>query len=178
MRAVTILPALLAAACSAPLKEPEEPVQPVAHLPERETEPLIENVTRALKKRDLAHATTLLERGRWHARDRGRAALLLCGCRLAGGDYASAMEGLREYLAKTTRVKSSADRLAIKLLRHHASGGGLSAENAVEACYMGLYALMALKEPRAAEADLAWARREAPEPERLLVDLVKRPPGP
>jgi len=175
---VVILPVLLAVACSAPLKEPEEPVQPVAHLPAREIEPLLENVTRALKGGDLAHAITLLERGRWQAQDRGRAALLLCGCRLAGGDYASAMEGLREYLAKTTRVKSSSDRLAIKLLRHHASGGGLSAESGLEACYMGLYALMALKEPRAAETDIEWARREAPEPERLLVDLVKRPSGP
>jgi len=177
MRAVTVLPALLVAACSTPMKRPEEPVQPVAELPARAVDPLLVNVTRALKARDLEHATTLLERGRWYARDRGRAALLLCGCRLVAGDYASAMEGLREYLAKTPRIRSASDRLAIKLLRHHASGGGLKAETAEEACYMGLYALMALKEPKTAAADLRWARIEAPEPERLLVNLANRPSG-
>jgi hypothetical protein len=113
-----------------------------------------------------------LERGRWLAEDRARAALLLYGCLLLEGRPADAVAELRAYLEKTTRPKNPRDHTAIRLLRHHATGGGLAARSAEEACYFGLYALKALEEPATGKPDLERAAKEAPEPERLLAALA------
>jgi hypothetical protein len=71
-------------------------------------------------------------------------------------------------------VRSARDTIALRLLRHHASGGGLHASSAEEACYFGLYALEALGEEETARPDLEWALREAPAPERALVEAAWR----
>jgi hypothetical protein len=126
----------------------------------------------ALRRGDLAGAREGLERGRWHAEDRARAALLLYGCLLLEGRPADAVAALREYVEKTTRAKGPRDTIAVRLLRHHASGGGLLPRTAEEACYFGLYALKALEEPATARPDLERASKAAPEPERLLAAMA------
>lgn len=164
---------LILAACAAPrpAEPPPEP-EPAPRPRVERVDPLARRAQRLFDKGDLKAARALLERDRWFAADRARAALLLCGCRLAGGDHAAAIEGLREYLAMTTRVKTHRDKIATRLLRHHATGGGLTATSAEEAAYFGLYALKALKEEETARADLLRASREAPEPERALVNAA------
>jgi tetratricopeptide (TPR) repeat protein len=135
----------------------------------------MERARRALAADDLVGALAGLERDRWLAADRGGAALLFAGCLLARGRHADAIDTLRAYLAKTGRARSDADDIAIRLLRHHATGGGERARTAREACYFGLYALGALGEPETARADLERALREAPETERLLVRAAWKP---
>lgn len=131
-------------------------------------DPVIEQAGAALAKGDVALARDDLERGRWFAEDRARAALLLYGCLLLEGRTADAVAALRAYVEKTTRPKNPRDHVAIRLLRHHRTGGGLAARNAEESVYFGLYALKALEEPDTARADLERGAREAPEPERFL----------
>jgi len=137
-------------------------------------DPVLARTETLLRDGDVAGAAALLERDRWFATDRARAALLLCGCRLAEGNFAAGMDVLREYLGKTPRLRTRRDEIALRLLRHHASGGGLKAESAEEACYFGLYALKALGEPETARPDLEWALREAPPPEHALVEATWR----
>lgn len=129
----------------------------------------------ALARRDVAGAREGLERGRWLADDRARAALLLYGCLLLEDRVPDAVAALREYLEKTTKPSNPRDRTAIRLLRHHATGGGLRPKGPEEACYFGLYALKALREPDTATPDLERALREAPEPERLLAKIALEP---
>jgi hypothetical protein len=165
---------LLLAACTAPPDAQE--ARPAAEPRARETsvDPVLARAAARLRDGDIAGAAATLERDRWFADDRARAALLLCGCLLAEGDFARGMDVLREYLAKTTRVRSARDTIALRLLRHHATGGGLKAESAEEACYFGLYALKALGEGETARPDLEWALRAAPAPERALVEAAWR----
>jgi len=138
-------------------------------------DPVLASAEAALARRDVAGAREDLERGRWFADDRARAALLLCGCLLLEGRTADAVAALRQYLEKTTQARNPRDRIALRLLRHHASGGGLAAKGPEEACYFGLYALKALGEPETARPDLERASREAPEPERLLAKIALDP---
>lgn len=138
-------------------------------------DPVLASAESALAKRDVAGAREDLERGRWYADDRARAALLLYGCLLLEGRTTDAVAALREYLEKTTAPSNPRDRIATRLLRHHAGGGSLAARNPEEACYFGLYALKALDEPATALPDLEMARREAPEPERLLAKIALDP---
>ncbi len=167
------LPLLLLAACAAPAQPaPEGPrPAPAAVRPD----PVVASAEATLAKRDVAGAREDLERGRWYADDRARAALLLYGCLLLEGRTADAVAALREYLEKTTEPSNPRDRIATRLLRHHAGGGGLVAKSPEEACYFGLYALKALGEPATALPDLELARREAPDPERLLAKIALDP---
>lgn len=168
---------LLCAACGACISDPYPPRQEdgANHAPrEPRTDPVVARAEEKLRAGDVSGAAAVLERDRWFAADRARAALLLCGCRLTEGDFARGMDVLREYLAKTTRVRSARDTIALRLLRHHATGGGLRAESAEEACYFGLYALEALGEEETARPDLEWAMRAAPPPERALVEAAWR----
>ena len=165
---------VFALACSAP-----EPALAPAHTgpPARRwaaaRDPVLEKASRFLERGDVAAARKALEEERWLADDRARATLLLFGCLLVEGRYADGIDILREYLEKTPRLKTGRDLIAARLLRHHATGGGLSAESAEEACYFGLYALKALKEAETARPDLEFARREAPLPERYLAEIVR-----
>lgn len=164
---------LLLAACATPEQPaPEEP------RPAPETmraDPVIASAEASLGKRDVAGAREGLERGRWFADDRARAALLLYGCLLLEDRLPDAVATLREYLEKTPKPGNPRDRTAIRLLRHHATGGGLQPKGPEEACYFGLYALKALREPDTALPDLERALREAPEPERLLAKIALEP---
>jgi hypothetical protein len=164
---------LLLAACAAPkVQAPEEPrPSPASTRPD----PVIASAEASLAKRDVAGACESLERGRWFADDRARAALLLYGCLLLEDRMPDAVAALREYLEKTTRPTNPRDKTAIRLLRHHASGGGLEPRNPEEACYFGLYALKALDEPETAKPELERAVKEAPEPERLLAKIALEP---
>lgn len=163
---------LLFLGCSAPKPPaPEESRRPAATRPD----PVIAAAEAALARHDIAGAREDLERGKWFADDRARAALLLYGCLLLEDRMADAVAALREYLEKTTQTTNPRDRIAIRLLRHHASGGGLEPSNPVEACYFGIYALKALDEPAAAVPDLELAVKEAPEPERLLAKIALEP---
>jgi len=110
-----------------------------------------------------------------HRGDRARAALLLYGCLLLEDRVPDAVAALREYLEKTTRPLNPRDHTAVRLLRHHATGGGLKPGNPEEACYFGLYAWKALDERTTAVPDLELAVREAPEPERLLAKIALEP---
>jgi len=162
---------LLLASCSA---APEAPAAAPESAPPRAThDRVIDRAADALKAGDVAGARAGLEKNRWLADDRARAALLLFGCLLVDGRHGEAVEILRGYLAKTPRIKTERDVIVVRLLRHHASGGGLEARNAEEACYFGLYALKALGEKETARADLARARSKAPEPERYLARAVE-----
>ena len=160
------------AACGAPRTAPHQPVPAPPTPLERTRNQVIDHATEALARGDVAGARRGLERERWIAEDRARAALLLFGCLLLEKRLADGIEVLREYLQKTPRIKSEGDRIAVRLLRHHASGGGLRARTATEACYFGLYALQALEEPETARPDLLWALEEAPLPEHYLVEQV------
>ncbi len=161
-----VLWVLLLAGCAAPsIPAPEAP-RPKSS--STRPDPVLSAVETSLAKRDVAAARAALERGRWYADDRARAALLLYGCLLLEGRTADAVAALREYLEKTPTPSNSRDRIVTKLLRHHANGGSLAAKGPEEACYFGLYAQKALGEPATALPDLELARREAPEPERLL----------
>ena len=165
---------LLLAGCAAPDAPPDASAR--AHdVKAAAVDPLIERATATLRAGDLAGARALLERERWLARRRDDAALLLAGCLLAERRHADAIDVLRSYLVKTARLKHPGDRIAVHLLRHHATGGGEKARTAREACYFGLYAWGALDEPETARADLAWARREAPAAEQALTALVELP---
>jgi hypothetical protein len=166
---------LLVLGCTTAAPEPAPEPPPPAPAPEtRPADPFLEGVRGALARGDVAGAREALERGRWLAEDRARMALLLFGCLLLEGRPADAVKELRAYLEKTTRPKNPRDSTAIRLLRHHATGGGLAARGAEEACYFGLYALKALDEPATARPDLERGAREAPEPERLLAELALR----
>lgn len=167
------LPLLLLAACAAPA--PPAPQEPRPASGSTRPDPVLEAAETALARRDVTGARATLERGRWFADNRARAALLLYGCLLLEGRPADAVAVLREYLEKTPRPSNPRDRIATKLLRHHASGGGLEAKGPEEACYFGLYALKALDEPATARPDLELASREAPEPERLLAKIALGP---
>jgi hypothetical protein len=136
---------------------------------------VVASATAALLRHDVAGAREDLETGRWLADDRARAALLLFGCLLLEDRTADAVATLRTYLEKTTQPKNPRDRTVIRILRHHATGGGLKSRDAEEACYFGLYALVALKEPTAAVSDLERAAAEAAEPERLLASIALEP---
>lgn len=138
-------------------------------------DPVLSCTETALARHDLEGAVANLERGRWVADDRARAALLLYGCLLLEGRTPEAVGALREYLEKTTGLSNPRDRIAIRLLRHHATGGGLASRNPEEACYFGLYALKALDEPTTARPDLELAAREAGDPERLLARMALSP---
>ena len=164
-----ILLAVLAQGCTTTeVKTAPPPAAPAApHL-----DPVLRGATSRLRGRDLAGARNILERGRWYANDRARAALLLSGCQLAEGKGEAAMQTLRTYLAKTTRTDSARKRLALRILRNHAAGGTLEPLSPEEACYFGLYSLTVLKRTDVAKVDLEWAGREAPEPERLLARLA------
>jgi hypothetical protein len=161
---------LLLGACAAPTVPPPEAPGPAPR--STRPDPVIAAAESALRRRDVAGAREDLERGRWFADDRARAALLLYGCLMLEGKPADAIAALRTYLEKTTRPSNPRDRVAAKLLRHHKDGGGLAAKGAEEACYFGLYALKALDEPATARPDLELASREAPEPERLLANIA------
>jgi hypothetical protein len=163
------VPLLLLGACAAPRPAPPDEPRPVATA---RPDPVLASAESALAKRDVAGALDDLERGRWFADDRARASLLLYGCLLLEDRTADAVAALRDYLEKTTRLTNPRDQTAIRLLRHHASGGGLAPKDPEEACYFGLYALKALKEPGTAKPDLELAAGEAPEPERLLARLA------
>lgn len=171
MRRLSLL--LLAAACATPT--PPAPEEPRPSPAVTRKDPVIATAEAALAKRDVSGAREDLERGRWLADDRARAALLLYGCLLLEDRLPDAVAALREYLEKTTRPTNPRDRTAIRLLRHHASGGGLVSKGAEEACYFGLYALKALGEPDTAMPDLERALRDAPEPERLLAKIALEP---
>jgi hypothetical protein len=161
----------LVAACRRPAPaEPRVPADDAAPRPSppAAVDPVLARATASLEAGDVPGARRVLEAQRWYAKDKARAALLLCGCLLVQGDHAAAMDALRAYLEKTTGPGGRREALATRLLRHHASGGGLRAGDAEAACYFGLYALKALGEPEAAKDDLAWAAREAPPPERAL----------
>jgi tetratricopeptide (TPR) repeat protein len=164
---------LLLAACATPTPPPPEEPRPSSAT--TRADPVIATAEASLAKGDVAGAREDLERGRWLADDRARAALLLYGCLLLEGRMPDAVAALREYLEKTTKLVNPRDRTAIRLLRHHASGGGLEPKGAEEACYFGLYALKALREPDSALPDLERALREAPEPERLLAKIALEP---
>ncbi len=164
---------LLLLGCATPDAPAPEERRPVSA--STRPDPVIASVEAALAKRDLAGARDDLERGRWFADDRARAALLLYGCLLLEGRTPDAVAALREYLEKTPQPTNPLDRTAVRLLRHHASGGGLAARNPEEACYFGLYALKALGEPLTALPDLELASKEAPEPERLLARMALDP---
>lgn len=164
---------LLLAACATPT--PPAPEEPRPSSATTREDPVIATAEAALAKRDVAGAREDLERGRWLADDRARAALLLFGCLLLEDRMPDAVATLREYLEKTTQPANPRDRTAIRLLRHHQSGGGLEPKGPEEACYFGLYALKALDEPDTALPDLERALREAPEPERLLAKIALEP---
>jgi len=164
---------LLLLGCSTPdAPAPEQPRPSQASI---RPDPVLAAAGAALGRRDVATARENLERGRWYADDRARAALLLYGCLLLEGRPADAVAALRQYLEKTTKTKNPRDRIALRLLRHHASGGALAAKDPEEACYFGLYALKALDEPETARPDLERAGNEAPEPERLLAKIALEP---
>jgi hypothetical protein len=171
LRGVSLL--LLLAACATPT--PPAPEEPRPSPATTRADPVIASAEAALAKRDIAGARGDLERGRWFADDRARAALLLYGCLLLENRPPDAVAALREYLEKTTRPTNPRDRTAIRLLRHHASGGGLQPRNPEEACYFGLYALKALEERDTALPDLERAVEQAPDPERLLAKLALEP---
>lgn len=164
---------LLPLGCSTPAAPAPEQPRPAAA--SARPDPVLASAETALGRRDVETARENLERGRWYADDRARASLLLYGCLLLEGRTADAVAALREYLEKTTRTRSPRDRIALRLLRHHASGGGLKARSPEEACYFGLYALKALDEPATARPDLELAMKEAPEPERLLAKIALDP---
>lgn len=166
-----LLPTLVLAACVGDPPAPGERPS-AAEPPAAKADPVLARARAALARGDLAVAKAGLRRDRWLSRDRASATLLLAGCLLAEGDYAAAIDVLRADLAKTTGLETPADRIAVRLLRHHASGGGKRAASAREAAYFGLYALKALKEDETARADLDWAARAAPEAERALVRIV------
>lgn len=165
---------LCVAACARPpareesAPPPSPPPSPRLPAPD----PVIERTGQLLAHGDVAQARALLQQERWVAKDRARATLLLYGCLMLEGDYAAAIDALRSYLEKTTRPGAGRGAIAEDLLRHDATGGGGKATSAEEACYFGLYALKALREPETARADLDWAKREAPEPERRLAELA------
>jgi tetratricopeptide (TPR) repeat protein len=149
----------------APRAAPEPPRR-------RRADGVLGRAAAALARDDVAAAKKILEEDRWLAEDRAGAALLLAGCLLLEGDHARAVDVLREYLARTTRLKTEGDVIAVRLLRHHGSGGGLAARSAREACHFGLYALGALQEPAAARPDLERALRDAPEAEQHLARVA------
>jgi hypothetical protein len=164
---------LLPLGCSTPAAPAPEQSRP---LPASvRPDPVLASAETALGRRDVATARENLERGRWYADDRARASLLLYGCLLLEGRTADAMAALRQYLEKTTKATNPRDKVALRLLRHHASGGALAAKDPEEACYFGLYALKALDEPETARPDLERASREAQEPERLLAKIALEP---
>ena len=166
---------LLLAGCATPDPRPAPAPARDRSAAAAHADPLIERATTALRAGDLAGARAMLEHERWFAGQRDTAALLLAGCLLAERRHADAIDVLRAYLVKTARLKHPGDRIAVHLLRHHATGGGERARDAREACYFGLYAWGALDEPDTARADLEWARREAPPAEKALVALVEIP---
>ncbi len=142
---------------------------PSARRTPHQDSPVVAAATRLLEQDDLAAAQAYLRRELWFAKDRGSAALLLFGCHVAHDDHAAGLHVLRRYLEKTPAVRSVAEAIAERLLRHHATGGGLRARSAREAAYFGLYALRALDEPDTARADLSRAARDAPRAERALL---------
>jgi len=159
--------------CAAPRpRTPEESRPPSSTT---RPDPVIASAEAALAKGDVTGARESLEQGRWFADDRARAALLLYGCLLLEDRVPDAVAALREYLEKTTRPLNPRDHTAVRLLRHHATGGGLKPGNPEEACYFGLYAWKALDERTTAVPDLELAVREAPEPERLLAKIALEP---
>jgi hypothetical protein len=164
---------LLILGCSTP--DAPAPEQPRPSSGSVRPDPVLAAAEAALGRRDVAAARENLERGLWYADDRARAALLLYGCLLLEGRTADAVAALRQYLEKTTKAKNPRDKIALRLLRHHASGGALEAKDPEEACYFGLYALKALDEPATARPDLELAVREAAEPERLLAKIALDP---
>ncbi|MGQ0614030.1 MAG: hypothetical protein ACT4PV_09865 [Planctomycetaceae bacterium] len=163
---VLLIPLLVLAACRPPHPRPEDDPAPAAA--KGPSDPVVERAGRALGGGDLATARRILERERWHARDRARAALLYFDCMLAAGQTTDAIEALRAYLEKTARPSPGRDAVAARLLRNHALGGGLAARTAEEALHFGLYALFALQERENALPDLERAAAGAPEPERSI----------
>jgi len=161
---------LLLLGCAAPRPSSRDEPRPAPAT--TRPDPVIASAEAALAKRDVKGAIADLEQGRWYADDRARAALVLYGCLLLENRVPDAVAALREYLEKTTRPSNPRDRTAIRLLRHHATGGGLESSDPEEACYFGLYALKALDERATAMPDLQLALKEAPEPERLLAKLA------
>lgn len=159
---------LLLASCARPPPEPERTPERARPPPLREEDPLIKVVKATILEGDLAGARGVLERDRWLARDPARAALLYFDLLLMAGAHADAVEQLRDYVEKRTRPAEGRSAIAVKILRHHASGGGLRADGAEEACHFGLYALHALHEPETARPDLERAAAGAEEPERTL----------
>lgn len=164
---------LLLLGCSTP--DAPAPEQPRPSQASVRPDPVLAAAEAALGRRDVATARENLERGRWYADDRARASLLLYGCLLLEDRTADAVAALRQYLEKTTQARNPRDKVALRLLRHHASGGALEAKDPEEACYFGLYALKALDEPETARPDLERASREAEEPERLLAKIAMDP---
>jgi len=134
----------------------------------RPPDAVLGRVAEAIARGDLAGARAHLDAERWLAADRARAALLYFDLLLAEGRPTDATEALRAYLEKTPRPGAGRSAMAAKLLRHHATGGGLASESPEEALHFGLYALFALEEKRVALPDLERAAAGAPEPERSL----------
>jgi len=162
-RLAVALPLLVACA-----SQPGEPALSIS--PVEPDGPVILRVTQALEDGDIVAARTALERDRWLAKDRGRAALLYYDCLLANDEFALGIDSLRAYLEKTTRLKTRGDEIASRLLAHHAGGGNLAPENDNEACHFGFYALVGLRERETARPMLEAAAKHAAKPERLLAE--------